>query len=450
MARVESANADLQAEDGAPGASPEALSRGEAQLRWKLTLRLVAPITLLIILNSLDRVNVSFAALRMNQELGLSPQAYGFGVSIFFLGYILLQFPHAMSQRRLGARRWIFLTAFAWGVVAASLAFIRDARAFYALRFLLGATEGGLAPGMLYYLSQWTPRRLRGFAAAGTMLAVPISVVLGGPLSGWLMAMHDNPAGLAGWRWMFLIEGAAPIVLAFVSLVIFKERLEDAGWLSAAEKRSLRAELDREAAELEHRHAVRLADTLRQPGLWGSIVLWFCLMSGAYGLLFWLPMVIKQMSSVSDAHASALSALPWVGIGAGMMLNAWHSDRTQERTWHFAVPAGIAALFLAAAATVPAGWPALVCILVGATAMGSAQGVFWAIPTSFLGGAAAAAGVTVINIMGNSAGVVTPPLFGWLRQATGSFQPPIYAMAALMLVAAVTAVPLGRWAKARL
>jgi ACS family tartrate transporter-like MFS transporter len=413
----------------------------------KLSLRLIAPLTLLIVLNSLDRVNVSFAALRMNKDLGLSPEHYGFGISIFFLGYVLLQFPHALSQRLIGARAWIFTTILVWGAIATAMAFVSTAPAFYLLRFLLGAAEGGFAPGVVYFLSQWAPRRYRGWAVAGTMLAIPISVVIGGPLSGWLMTMVQNPAGLAGWRWMFLIEGLTPMVLAFVSLAVFNNRLEEARWLTAAEKTALRRELDLEAAQAEAAGAARLVDVFRNGRVWGCVVVWFCLMSGAYGLLFWMPQVVKQMSSLGDFAASALGALPWAGFGIGMMLNAWLSDRAQERFWHFGLPAVLGALFLAAVATVPPGLPALVCIILAGLFMGAAQGAFWPIPVSYLGPGAAAAGITLINLMGNSAGLISPILIGWIRHETGSFRLPIYALAALMLLAAMIMIPLARASK---
>lgn len=414
----------------------------------KLTLRLVAPLTLCLILNSLDRVNVSFAALRMNQDLGLSPQAYGLGVSVFFVGYVLLQFPHALSQKRFGARAWIFGTILIWGALAAAMAFVTTAPAFYLLRFLLGAAEGGFAPGIVYFLSQWAPKRYRGWAVAGTMLAIPISVVIGAPVSGWLLSMAHNPSGLANWRWMFLVEGLAPMLLAFASLAVFDNRLEDARWLTDGEKRYLRRELDLELAEADGARAAKLSDILRSAPLWGCVTVWFCLMSGAYALLFWMPQMIKQISSASDFAASAITAVPWAALGGGMMLNAWLSDRAQERFWHFGVPAAIAAVFLVAAGSLPAGPLALLCVTVAGFCMGSAQGAFWPIPVSYLGAGAAAAGITLINLTGNSAGTITPILIGWIRQETGSFQAPIYALAGLMLLAALIMIGLARSKKA--
>jgi len=416
--------------------------RQTSRIQTKLTWRLVAPLTVLIVLNSLDRVNVSFAALRMNHDLGLSPQGYGLGISVFFLGYIVLQFPHALSQRWLGPRVWIFATVLIWGALAAAMAFVRTPATFYVLRFLLGCAEGGFAPGVVHFISRWAPRRYRGWAVAGTMLAIPISVVLGGPLSGWLLSMGANPVGIAGWRWMFLIEGLIPMALAFVTLSLFDDRLEDARWLTPVEKLELRQELDAETAQAVG--SARGLDRLLDARIWGCIVAWFCLMTGAYALLFWMPQMVKQMSNLGDFAISAITAVPWVGFGVGMMLNAWLSDRAQERFWHFGAPAALSCVLLSLAASLPAGAAALACVTLAGLCMGAAQGAYWPIPISFLTAGAAAAGITLINLLGNSSGLITPPLIGWIRRETGSFQAPIYVMAALMLLAALVMIPLAR------
>ena len=420
--------------------------RTDSKVQWKLTAFLVAPITLLIVLNSLDRVNVSFASVRMNQDLHLSPQAYGFGVSIFFLGYVLLQFPSALSQAKLGPRLWIFSLVLIWGLVATAMAFVSTPLQFYALRFALGAVEGGFAPGIMFYISRWAPKRYRGWSVAGTMLAVPISVVIGAPLSGWLMSMAAPPLGLSGWRWMFLVEGLTPVALAFACLAHFKDRMEDAPWLTAGEKLGLRRELDIEQAATVQAGGAKMI-ALISPRIVACMAVWFCLMGGSYGLLFWMPLVVKQVSTASDFMANLVSALPWVGIGSGMMLNAWHSDRAQERVLHFALPATLSALSLAAAAATPPGVPSLLCVIVGGFFLGAAQGAFWPMPIGFMSGPAAAAGMALINMTGNSAGAVTPLAVGWLRERTGSFQPPIFAMAALMLLAALLMIPMGRWVR---
>ena len=413
----------------------------DVALRRKLTLRLVAPLALLFLINSLDRANVSFAALRMNADLRLSPEAYGLGASIFFLGYILFQAPHAFSQRLLGPRVWICATMLVWGGFATSLAFIQGHTQFFVLRFLLGVAEGGFAPGVMAYLATWAPRRFRGWLIAGTMVAIPTSVILGGPLSGWLL-QAGNPVGLAGWRWMFLVEGLPAVVLAGFALLVFPNRLEQARWLTAEEKRALRDELEREHAEADAAGGARLLPALAKPWLWISVLVWFGILAGQYGLMFWLPQVIKAWSHASDMAVGFIAALPWIGIASGMMLNAWHSDRTGERLLHLAVPAVLAAVCTASAALVTNGPIALLLLTTGGFFLGAAQGAFWPIPTRLLAGMGAMGGVTLINLCGNGAGVVTPWAIGWVRAHTGSFQAPVIAMAGVMLVVAALMLPL--------
>ena len=423
------------------------MTANDARLRAKLTLRLIAPLTVLFVMNSLDRVNASFAALQMNADLGMSPEMYGFGASIFFFGYILLQAPHAMSQRVVGVRRWLFFTMLAWGLIATSMAFIQNATQFYVLRFALGVAEGGFAPGVIAYLSTWLPRRFMGWATAGTMVAIPISVIIGAPLSGWLMQMA-NPIGVEGWRWMFLLEGLPPVLLSVLVFKVFSARPEDARWLTTDETASLRRELDAQHGATAARGGAKLSAILANPAIWASMVIWYCLLAGSYGLMFWLPQVIKELSGGSELRVGIITALPWVGIGSGMLINAWHSDRTGERYWHIRIPAVLAAVCIVATTLVPVGPVTLVLLVAGGFCMGAAQGCFWTVPTSFLTGAALPLGITFINMCGNSAGIVSPIAIGWIRSTTGSFQAPILAMAGLMLLAALMTLPLSAWSRA--
>ena len=414
-------------------------------LKSRMTLRLVAPLTFLTFLNSLDRVNVSFAALQMNAALGIAPEMYGFGVGLFFFAYLTFQFPHTALQQRIGPRKWIFSAVLMWGTVATCMAFIQNATHFYVLRFLLGVAESGFAPGMIYYMSQWMPRRFRAWAIAGSMLAIPISIVFGGPLSGWLMT-RENPLGMPGWRWMFLIEGLPTVVAAFVALRYFVDAPEQARWLDAAQKAWLQRELERDRVEAEANRAPgNVRQLLRSGRVWAAAGVWFSLMSGAYGIIFWLPQMIKQLSSAGDLEVGVLSALPWIGVGAGMLINAWHSDKTQERYAHIGLPALLAAAALVAGSMLPPGWPALLCLVVGGFGLGSAQGAFWALPTGFLGGGGSGAvGITLINILGSSGGLVTPPAIGWIRAQTGSFAAAVYALAGMLAVGALLLIPIKR------
>jgi MFS transporter, ACS family, tartrate transporter len=397
-------------------------------------LRLLTPLLALLFLSTIDRSNVSFAALQMNAEIGLDAGTFGFGVSIFFVGYILVQWPSLWLLRRVGMRRWVFVCAAAWGIAAASLAFVHSAHGFYALRFLLGVAEGGFAPGVMWYLAQWIPSRHRAGAISTFMLAVPGSAICGGPLAGWLMSMA-NPLDWPGWRWMLLIEGVPTIALAVGALWLLPDRPRDARWLSAAERAWFESELERDAAM----QTARGADPhpVANGALWIAGACWFGLMAGANGLLYWLPQILRHLSGRStDLQIGLISALPWIAVAAGMVLNAWHSDRRQERYWHVGIAALASAVCIAAMPVLGTSTAALVALLLAGFSMGAAQGTFWTLPPLFLRPAALATGFALINMAGNLAGIVIPAFVGWMRVRTGSFDLPVFVIAGLSALAA--------------
>jgi ACS family tartrate transporter-like MFS transporter len=396
--------------------------------------RLLTPLLALLFLSTVDRANISFASLQMNADLGLTPETYGFGVSIFFVGYILIQWPSLWLLQRIGMRRWVFACAGLWGIAATGLAFVHSAQAFYALRVLLGVAEGGFAPGVMFYLSQWMPARSRAVAISTFMLAVPCSAIFGGPLAGWLMSV-DNPIAWPGWRWMLLIEGAPTILLAVAALWLLPDTPRDARWLARDEQRWLEEEMAREKAAHSAHSSARVP--LGNSRLWVASLCWFGLMAGANGMLYWLPQILRHMSAgSSDLEIGVLSALPWIAVAAGMVLNARHSDRHQERHWHVGLAALAAAAFIALTPLLGTGAWAMLTLLAAGFAMGAAQGTFWTLPPLFLGPAALAAGFALINMCGNLAGLVVPAFIGWVRERSGSFDGPVYALAALSLLAA--------------
>ncbi|CAN5278597.1 MFS transporter [soil metagenome] len=409
----------------------------------KIRARVVWPIVLLFLLNSLDRVNVSFAALQMNADLGFSPEAYGFGVGIFFAGYILLQMPSTLLLRRIGARWWLFAVVLFWGSIATAMAFMHDATTFYVLRFLLGVAEGGFAPGFIYLMGLWVPKRYRASAIAVSMLAIPISVIIGGPLSGWLMTLN-NPMGMAGWRWMFLVEGLPTVVLAFVALAVFVNRPRDAKWLSGDEKAWLSDELAKDEAATGPKAASSVLAAILSWRTWAAATVWFASLAGAYALIFWLPQLIQQVSGHDEMTVAVLSALPWVAIGTGMIVNSWHSDKTQERLWHIGGGLLLAAAGIGAGLLFGNGVIAFILLIIGGFGLGSAQGVFWSLPTTFLKGPAAQGGITVINMIGNCAGLLVPMVIGVIRQTTGSFESVVGALAVVLLIGALPLLLLGR------
>lgn len=400
----------------------------------KIYRHIVAPLTLLIIMSSIDRVNVSFAAVQMNGDLGLDPRAYGLGVGLFFVGYLLFQLPSAAVLKAIGPRLWIAGSVTGWGLFATMMAFISAPWHFYVLRFLIGMMESGFAPGVVWYVSQWMPQAHRGRAVGMTLLAIPVSVVIGGPLSGALLTLDHGD--IPGWRWMFLLEGVATIFLGLIAFWWFVDRPAKARWLTEGEKHLVGEALDAEARAAGPRATGRLADAMRLPALWWSAALWFVLITGANGLIFWLPTAIKSLGTHDDFTVGLLSAMPWAAIGAGMILNARHSDRTQERHRHIGFAAIAGGLGLAGAAMAGGGPLALLFLMVGGLGLGGAQSVFWTVPTRLLGARNPQA-ITLINLFGNMSGIVAPVAIGWIVATTGRIDIPVYLLALLLLLGAV-------------
>lgn len=403
----------------------------ERSARSKFQWRVLVPIVVLIVLSSLDRVNISFAALQMNADIGLDPHTYGLAVGMFFVGYLLFQFPSTWVLTRVGARRWIAGCVGIWGTVAAAMAFVRSAEELFVLRFLLGCAESGFAPGIVYYLSCWMPARYRANSIAVTMLAVPVSVIFGGPLCGWLMGV-TNPLNMPGWRWMLFVEGVATVVMALFCYAIFVDRPAQARWLSAAEKDWIRQALEQENSAVKAPGSSSIKAVLHDSRAWLAAGVWCTTLIGANGMIFWLPQVIKEMSSFGPLVVGMLAALPWVGVALGMIVNSWHSDRTQERYRHvgIALLVGMTAL-LTASFVPPSGW-SLLLLFIGGVGLGAAQGVFWSIPTAFLHRSVAAAGITLINLVGNIGSLTGPYIIGVIRQETGSFAVPVWFVAAVL------------------
>ncbi len=401
----------------------------------KIMLRLIVPLMVLTVLNSLDRVNISFAALQMNAELGLSVELYGYAVSIFFVSYLLFQFPSAKALRILGARRWIFSLVLIWGIAATCMAFIQQIWQLHVLRFILGIAEAGFAPGVVFLCSCWVPDNYRARAIATTMLAIPVSVIIGGPLSGWLLTMASR-LELSGWRWMFFLEGIPAVLLAFASLKIFAHEPVDAPWLSAEERQWLQQNLHNEAQQTRQLAATSFKDVLTDPRILCAAGVWFALIFGSYGILFWLPLIMQEMTALGTFQIGLLSALPWLGVGAGMMLVSRHSDRKQERFWHVGLAALIGSLGLLGSAYAPQALSMLLLVVAG-LGLGGAQGTFWTIPTAIMSRPAAVNGVVLINLIGNISSLVNSSIIAYVRKASGSFQLPIVVLAAVLLGASL-------------
>src|SRR5580658_1253747 len=405
--------------------TPHVISR---KVLWRLAL----PTIVFMLLSSLDRVNISFAALQMNRDLGFTPSQYGLGAGILFVGFLAGQYPSVLLLQRIGMHRWLALCAVAWAACAAGIAFVQSPAQFYVLRIFLGFAEGGLAPGIVLYLSRFATERERATTFALPMLAIPLSIVIGSPISGWLMSMV-GPLGLASWRWMLIAEALPTLVLGIGAWFYFPDRPQNVHWLSDAERRWLgQNAANRE--RLDNRNDWRI---LRHPMVWASALLWFCLLSGAYGIMFWLPLMIKQLSGLSAFQIGFVNALPWAGAMIGTYYNSRHSDRTGERFFHIGVPAVLSAAAMLAAWAAGPGVAGLGLLFLAGLGLGAAQGAFWALPTSLLTSSTFAVAAVAINIAGSSGGLVMPHVVGYVRERSGSFAGPTMLVAVMLLLAAV-------------
>jgi ACS family tartrate transporter-like MFS transporter len=391
----------------------------EAVVVRRLTWRLVPFLFLLYIVAYLDRINVGFAALQMQRQLAFTDAVYGLGAGMFFAGYFFFQVPSNLVLERVGARRWIATLMMAWGVVSSSMVFVTGPRSFYVLRFLLGAAEAGFFPGVILYLKNWFPAQARARTVARFMTAAPLSGVLGGPVSGALLGLHLT-AALAGWQWMFLMEGIPAVLLGGVALVYLVDRPEDARWLPSVERDWLLDTLRRERAEVTGGAGAFAA--LRSGRIWMLALVYFGLNTVSYGVSLWLPTLIRSLSGVSNLVIGVLSAIPYVAAAVAMVAVGLHSDRSGERRWHTAVPAFAGAIALIGAAYSTSIGPTIVAISVAVLGVFSMMGPFWAMPTRLLSGTAAAAGIAFINSVGNLGGFVGPYVIGVVRTSTGQFK----------------------------
>ena len=413
----------------------------------KVRRRLIPFMFLLYIVAYLDRVNIGFAALQMNRDLGLSPAVYGFGAGVFFLSYFLFEVPSNLIMVRVGARLWIARIMITWGVISVAMMFVRGPISFYALRFLLGAAEAGFFPGMILYLTYWFPSRERAGAISLFMTAIALAGVVGGPVSGALLTLR-GAGGLAGWQWLFLLEGIPAVVLGVVVLLYLPNGPEDATWLTGDEKKMMAEMRSEGAGSRGSALRVAIADTTRatltNATVWTFGFTYFCIVSALYGITFWMPTILQGLSGLSDFGAAALSAVPYLVGAISMVLVGRHSDAIGERRWHVATVAfiGAAGFVVSAMTTSPA--LELAAIAVAAFGIFSAMPTFWAMPTAVLTGTGAAAGIALINSVGNLGGFLGPYLIGLIRASTPSFSAGLFALAALLAMGGVLALVVDR------
>lgn len=394
------------------------------------------------LVNFLDRVNVGFAALQMNERLDFGPAVFGFGAGVFFLGYFLFEVPSNLVLVRVGARRWLARIMLSWGVVSAATALATGPTSFYALRFALGVAEAGFVPALLVVIATWFPEERRASAVAVVWSATAAALVLGGPLSAAILAL-DGRLGLQGWQWLFALEALPAVLLAPVLLRLLPDRVEDAKWMPGDERAWLSTRL---AAERARRVAGGASEAAlaglarREPWLLG--LLYFFLGIGFFGITFWLPQVVRQLSGLGDAATALVSAVPFAGAAAAMLLVARLSDRTGRRRVYVVTGALIAAAGFGFSAVTASPLLSLTLLSVGAAGLWSVIGVFWQLPSRYLTGAAAAVGMAAINACGSLGGFVGPYAVGLLRAGGGDFRSALAMVALAMLAAATVALTL--------
>jgi len=384
----------------------------------------------------LDRVNVGFARLQMLGDLGFSDTVYGFGAGMFFIGYFTFEVPSNIILHRVGARTWIARIMITWGIVSALFMFIRSPMSFYVLRFVLGVAEAGFFPGIILYLTYWFPSDRRGRMISMFMMAIPLSGILGGPLSGWIMATFSGIGGLAGWQWLFLLEAAPAVIVGVVVLLYLDNGIRSARWLTPAEKELLERNLAEDNAHIEPHGS--LGAVLADPRVALMCVIYFTIVMGQYGLTFWMPTLVQAAGISGTLKIGLFTAIPYGAGAIAMIFFGRSADRRRKRRWHAAGSMLIGAVGMTMSAIAGTNTAvAIACLTIASTGVFSCAPLFWSLPTAFLSGAAAAAGIAAINSIGNLAGFVSPYVVGWLKDLTHSTQAGMYAVSAVLAAGAI-------------
>mgnify|MGYP001222454264 CR=1 FL=1 len=405
----------------------------------KIAFRIVPYIFICYLFNYLDRVNVGFAKLDMLDALHMSEKAYGLGAGIFFLGYIACGVPSNLMLQRVGARKWLALIMVVWGLLSAAQMFVQGPTSFYILRFITGAAEAGFFPGLVLYLTRWFPSARHGRVMTLFMSAIPLSGVVGGPLSGWMLShFASSPGNLAAWQWLFLLQGLPTVVLGLGMLLLLSDSIQQASWLQPEERTAVAQVLHQDHLEQPQQTSDTFRSILSNPAIWMLGALYFCIQAGVYAINFWLPTIIRS-SGIHDVTAIGwLSALPYLAASLFMIGMGRSADRHRERRWHLAIPLLMSAGGLAIAARFPDITPLAIAGLTVATA-GALTGLpmFWPLCNGYLSPAAAAGGLALINSMGQLAGFISPYLVGWIKDATHRTDNALFVLAALAIIGMV-------------
>ncbi len=404
----------------------------------KCAWRLIPFMGLLYVANFLDRVNVSFAALTMNHDIGLSAEAYGLGAGMFFIGYFIFEVPSNVIMEKVGARLWMFRIMLTWGIVSMATAFVTGPVSFFVLRFLLGACEAGFFPGMILYLTYWFPAATRGRFNGMFLSAIMVANIVGSPISGFILHVMGGAAGLKGWQWLFLLEGLPSCVLAFVTLFRLPSKPSDAKWLSAEEKQMIATALARD--DVVH---TGLRQGLSDVRIWLLALADFGIILAVYGIGLWLPQIVQALG-FNDLETGFVVAMPYVATMIAMIVWSRLSDARGERIWHVVQPALLAAASLVAAAFLGANLWTVIALTLTTMGIYAALVVFWTLPQSFLGGTAAAGAIALVNSIANLGGFLGPTIVGYLKQTTGGYAAPMGLFAAGLVMTAIVILLLAR------
>lgn len=406
----------------------------------KITWRLIPLLFICYIIAYIDRINIGFTKLQLQEVLGVDEKVfgsvYGLGAGLFFIGYFLFEVPSNLILQRVGARIWIARIMIVWGIVSMAMMFIHNTTTFYIARFLLGVAEAGFYPGVILYLTYWFPDKQRAHTVALFATGTVIAGIIGSPISGAILELN-NKWGLEGWQWLFLLEGIPAVLMGLVVFIVLPNKPQNTRWLSSAEKVWIQSRLDEEALQSMGKAHFRLSDAFMSGRIWLLCFIYFLLTVGIYGYEMWLPSIIKEFSGLSYSLVGLINAIPYLIAMVFMVFTGYNSDRTGERRWHVAIAAFSAALGFGLSAWLQNPYFAMVALMMSLIGLKSAMAPFWALSTTFLSGTAAAGGIALINSVGNLGGFAGPTLVGVVIDKTGSMSISLWILGGALLLMGV-------------
>jgi ACS family tartrate transporter-like MFS transporter len=439
---------NISSSTSGPGTNPADLTPEQSgKLYSKITWRLIPLMFVCYIIAYVDRINVGFAKIQLQEVLGVDDKlfgsVYGIGAGLFFIGYFLFEIPSNLILQRVGARIWIARIMIVWGIVSSSMMFISSITGFYLVRFILGIAEAGFYPGMILYLTYWFPDKMRARTVALFATGTVVAGIVGSPLSGAILELHGFK-GLEGWQWLFLLEGIPAVILGLVVIFLLPDRPQKARWLSSTEKTWIQSRLDEEALKLKGRAHFRLSEAFKSGRIWLLCLIYFLLTVGIYGYEMWMPSIIKTFYVQSYSVVGLINAIPYLISVVVMLIIGYHSDKTGERRWHVAIAAFAAAAGFGFSAYLQNPYLAMIALMASLIGLKSAMGPFWALSTTFLSGTAAAGGIALINSVGNLGGFVGPTLVGIVKDRTGSIVISLWILGGALLLMGILTLTIRR------